>query len=82
MTIWHICPICNGNGSHSQRLGQLDLTEWSRSELKEYFNGAYDDQCDTCKGAGKITEDQMDALDALEDDWDYQVRMAEQSMGA
>ena len=82
MTKWHICPTCDGNGSHSQRLGQLDLTEWSRSELTEYFNGAYDERCDTCKGSGKITGDQMDALDALEDDWDYQVRMAEQSRGA
>ena len=82
MATWYICPICSGNGSHSQRLGQLDLTEWSRSELKEYFSGAYDDQCDTCKGSGKITGDQMNALDDLEDDWDYQVRMAEQSRGA
>jgi DnaJ-class molecular chaperone len=59
MARWHICPTCSGDGAHSIALGVINRDEWSDDELDGYMAGDYDSICETCKGAGKITEDQI-----------------------
>ena len=57
---WSICPVCDGEGSHSIRLGVIDTEDWSNDELDDYFSGAYDSTCECCAGAGKVTDEQID----------------------
>lgn len=55
---WIICHDCQGNGSHSKHLGaftQEDIDrDWSHGEWEDYLDGAYDKQCEECKGSGKV----------------------------
>jgi RecJ-like exonuclease len=57
---WNICPVCNGDGAHSKRLGVINMDEWGQDELDDYFNGAYDSTCECCAGAGKVTSEQIE----------------------
>ena len=60
MSKWHICPTCSGEGSHSIALGVIDVNEWDSDELSDYFAGGYDSPCETCKGSGKVTAQQLE----------------------
>jgi DnaJ-class molecular chaperone len=65
MNKWHICPICEGEGSHSHHLGALtssDLEDWSQEDLDCLMNGGYDRTCATCEGSGKVREDQLESV--------------------
>lgn len=56
---WQICGTCGGHGKHSRALGAFTSEDWEREsyEFKEdYLNGAYDSQCEDCKGSGKVWE--------------------------
>jgi hypothetical protein len=58
---WSICPVCEGEGSHSIKLGVINMEDWGHDELEDYFAGAYDSECECCAGAGKVTEEQTKA---------------------
>lgn len=51
---WEICDVCHGDGGHSNRLGVINLNEWSDDEIDGYFNGRYDVTCERCNGSGKV----------------------------
>lgn len=66
MIKWHICPRCDGEGKHSLALGAItssDRAEWSDDEFSDYMAGGYDSRCETCRGSGKITSDQLEAYE-------------------
>ena len=56
-----ICPACEGEGRRD-RLGGMTSDEFRElfpgpEEQERYFSGDYDKVCETCKGSGKITEE-------------------------
>jgi DnaJ-class molecular chaperone len=57
---WVICGRCNGDGSHSHRLGAISAEEmahdWDEEEQERYFAGGYDETCEECDGTGKVRE--------------------------
>jgi len=57
---WMICPHCDGDGHHSRRLGEINREEWDEEDFERYLEGAYDAQCEVCRGAGKVREDEFD----------------------
>jgi DnaJ-class molecular chaperone len=61
---WIICPTCEGDGQHSRNLGSFTQSEFEEcfddDSREDYFAGVYDRQCETCRGAGKIRESQME----------------------
>lgn len=57
--IWVICWRCEGHGkvdhpAFSNGITSSEWAEWEPEERQNYFNGAYDVPCDTCKGSGKV----------------------------
>lgn len=57
--VWEICGGCDGEGKSSAHLGCFTASEFeeafdSPNDQDAYFNGAYDRQCTTCGGSGKI----------------------------
>ncbi len=84
--VWEICDKCRGNGSHSLAIGAITADEWngpdwSEEEKEDYLNGAYDQECEDCKGSGKVqipdedkcvTDDHKAALKSLQDDAEYE----------
>jgi DnaJ-class molecular chaperone len=58
---WTICPTCDGDGSHSRRLGVVNPQEWDPEEFEQYMEGGYDEPCGTCGGSGKISREQRRA---------------------
>lgn len=67
---WVICPTCSGDGKHSQHLGSYTQSEFDDAfdpeEQEEYFAGAYDTICQTCRGQGKLREDDLKSQLAFE----------------
>lgn len=51
---WEICHACRGDGSHSNRLGVINVDDWDDEELDGYFAGRYDVPCECCDGSGKV----------------------------
>lgn len=55
---WVICSRCNGDGSHSHRLGAISAEQmahdWDEEEQERYFAGGYDESCEVCEGTGKV----------------------------
>ena len=63
MSNWHICPTCEGEGKHSLAVGVItssDRDEWDDEDFDQYMEGAYDRRCETCRGSGKVTADQLE----------------------
>lgn len=66
-TKWVICGTCDGDGAHSRHLGamtQSDIDEWDPDAFEDYKAGAYDRQCETCDGAGKVKVADTDRMNA------------------
>ena len=64
-THWEICPVCEGEGGHSRRLGVIDhdtWCDWEDDERARYLSGFYDAKCDRCGGSGKVREVDMEGL--------------------
>jgi len=54
-TIWEVCPVCNGKGTHINPAIDCDgLTADDFAEdsdfLDDYFSGVYDQSCNKCQG--------------------------------
>lgn len=79
---WVICATCRGSGGHSNRLGAFSADEWNEHDEEfqsSYMSGAYDENCDTCDGTGKVLMLNEDVLsdeargylqDYLEDEYE------------
>lgn len=63
---WIICPECNGDGKHSRHLGSFSREDierdWDPDSWQDYLDGAYDQQCDVCRGTGKVRQQTYDTL--------------------
>ena len=70
---WTICCNCGGDGSHAKHLGVINTDEWSDDELSAYMNGAYDTECQECKGTGKVRVGEVHQVteDGWTDKWLY-----------
>jgi len=58
-SIWEICDVCGGDGSHVNPA--IDCGGISQDDFYDdpdfadsYFSGAFDQQCQTCSGTGKV----------------------------
>lgn len=70
---WMICPNCDGEGRHSRHMGSFTMSEFyecfeEQEDRDAYFAGAYDQPCYTCRGTGKVREDDEEAFIRLERD--------------
>lgn len=55
--LWCICHQCEGEGQSSAYLGAFtctDMRDMDDDFREDYFAGAYDRPCETCKGSGKL----------------------------
>jgi len=93
-----VCPACGGTGSHvrrdidDSRLVDMMQEDGDLEGIEDYFNGAYDVQCQTCHGANVILEPYWDQVpdwaQKCIEDWNRSEREsqeeqdAERAMGA
>lgn len=58
---WGVCPTCEGNGSHTNPnidCGGISAEDFYEDPgfAEDYFNGAYDQPCNECKGLRVVPE--------------------------
>ncbi len=58
-TKWVICGACNGEGhvchpAFENGITQSEMAEWHEDEIRHYFAGEYDVNCEECKATGKV----------------------------
>ena len=59
---WIICPVCEGEGSHSKNIGVItDAYERGEQFIEDYKAGLYDSRCDMCSGSGKVLKEEYEA---------------------
>lgn len=96
-TVWEVCPVCDGNGSHvNPAIDCNGLTAEDFADdpdfAEDYFRGAYDQPCNRCGGRSTVRVLDRDACPAdllalydadAEADAEYDaIRLAEIRMGA
>lgn len=68
---WEICDYCRGSGGSSSYLepegGGFTMSEFQEAfpdpeDQDAYFSGAYDRQCEECRGSGKVRVPAMEQL--------------------
>jgi len=95
-TKWVVCGACDGRGTMVNP--SIDASGISAQDFyddpefaEDYFGGAYDQQCSTCKGRTTVPEpvwqDHEELREAIfkwdQDEWDYvALCAAERAMGA
>lgn len=68
-SVWEICSDCRGHGKSSAHLGCFTQSEFAEAfdtpeSQDDYFNGAYDRQCTTCSGTGKVQVIDRERIDS------------------
>lgn len=54
---WVICDACGGDGGTSAHLGAFTAGDWRELDEEwknDYLRGAFDKNCEECRGTGKI----------------------------
>jgi hypothetical protein len=63
---WEICGECRGEGKHCHHIDGNGLPDSFREDddsMEDYFSGAYDRECESCDGSGKLKMMMLDAND-------------------
>lgn len=58
-TKWVICGACNGDGhvchpAFENGITHSEMAEWHDDEIRHYFAGEYDVNCEKCNATGKV----------------------------
>ena len=67
-TYWAICDSCRGEGRSSAYLGAFtpeQLAEEGPEFIEDYMSGFYDQDCDHCRGTGKVRIVDRDAAELM-----------------
>lgn len=81
---YEVCSTCQGAGKSSAYLGAFTSSEWADQDpdwKEDYLSGAYDRQCETCKGLRVVpivdreackTPEQKEALEHIDAQAEYE----------